>query len=278
MNHLFVSYARSDGKSFSKFLDEQLRANGFNSWFDRSDIRAGYEWDRTIDEAITTCWALLFVMTPGSIASSNCHDEWSRALSLKKPVLPLLFAPVTPPLRLHRLQYIDFTHSIPQGMTQLFSHLLWMRSPEGELQALRDRMDDLDQQFQQSSRPEAIKYQIQDLQKQITYKEQALKNLGTIDAENQQAAKSTSDAQLTRLKKGGSSDHRMSRRHIIGSAPQGINDLFKDRQKEEATISSLLLAPGGDIRAISLYGKGGIGKTALACKVMQGLENRFQEI
>src|SRR5207247_3127222 len=96
--NVFVSYARADGEDFAKKLHDHLEANGFMTWLDRRDIKLGENWDLSIDKAIRECWALLFVMTPSGVESPNCHDEWSRALSFKKPVLPLLVKPSVPPM------------------------------------------------------------------------------------------------------------------------------------------------------------------------------------
>src|SRR5262249_40189228 len=74
---------------------------------------------------------------------SLCKKEWSRALSYKKPVLPLLSARgVEVPLLLQDRQYIDLTQDFDAAVGRLRAHLDWLASPEGVLQTLRDRLAD----------------------------------------------------------------------------------------------------------------------------------------
>jgi len=109
--HIFISYARADGEDFAKKLHELFEARGLSAWMDtRGGIAPSTLWDNEIQKAIDEASILVFVMTPGSIASENCHDEWSYALNLGKTVIPLLALKAQPiPMRLHRIQYIDFT-------------------------------------------------------------------------------------------------------------------------------------------------------------------------
>jgi len=115
-DQVFISYARKDGQEFAFKLHDNLEAKGISAWMDkRGGIREGRYWDKEIEEAIKACKVLLFVVTPGGVNSENCHDEWAYALSLKKPVLPLMFIQADIPMRLNRIQYTDFSN------TKLFS-------------------------------------------------------------------------------------------------------------------------------------------------------------
>jgi len=71
-----------------------------------------------------------------------------------------------------------------------------------------------------------------------------------------------------------STEHLAKRCHIIGNAPQGIDSTFKDRREEFEEIIKLLTAEKSDIRSVIIYGRGGIGKTALACKIMTEIEKK----
>jgi tetratricopeptide (TPR) repeat protein len=67
-------------------------------------------------------------------------------------------------------------------------------------------------------------------------------------------------------------EHAAPRQRIVNLAPQGIADLFKDRTAPMAEILDTLLAREGSHRVVTIFGQGGIGKTALACRVMRKLE------
>ncbi|GAB5494310.1 MAG: hypothetical protein Phog2KO_45250 [Phototrophicaceae bacterium] len=108
--HVFISYARSDGEAFAKKVYDFLELQGLKPWMDkRGGIRPSTRWDNEIQQAIDDCSLLIFVMTPGGIESENCHDEWSYALNQGKQVVPLhVIKSDRIPMRLHRIQYIDF--------------------------------------------------------------------------------------------------------------------------------------------------------------------------
>lgn len=278
MQHLFISYARNDGEEFAKKLHDSLEAHGFLAWLDRRDLKPGDSWDLSIDRAIHNCWAVLFVMTPSGVNSPNCHDEWSRALSFKKPVLPLMVIQTIPPMRLHRFQYVDFTGNFEPAIEKLLEHLEFMQTAEGELQGLRDRMKDLHQQAKESDRPDAVQMEIMLLQEQINYKQRVLENPAEAQAEYRHNTQIGLDAERKRLVDTRERERTLIRKRIVGSAPQGVSELFKNRESELATITNLLLSPDSDIRAVSIYGMGGTGKTALACRVMQELEKEREKI
>jgi tetratricopeptide (TPR) repeat protein len=69
-------------------------------------------------------------------------------------------------------------------------------------------------------------------------------------------------------------EHAASRQRIVNPAPQAIADLFKDRTQPMADILDALLAGNSRYRAVTVFGQGGIGKTALACCVMSELEKK----
>lgn len=57
---------------------------------------------------------------------------------------------------------------------------------------------------------------------------------------------------------------------IVGQRPQDVVNHFKDRAQEQRTIKQLLTEPTTHL--VSVIGHGGMGKTALACKVLRDLE------
>ncbi|MDW8300067.1 MAG: toll/interleukin-1 receptor domain-containing protein, partial [Anaerolineae bacterium] len=107
--HYFISYARRDGSDFADRLHDALERDRYDAWLDRRDIPPGAEWDAAIEAAIENCKAFLFVVTPASVTSEACLDELNYALSIGRPVIPLMVIQAELPSRIAWRQYIDFT-------------------------------------------------------------------------------------------------------------------------------------------------------------------------
>jgi tetratricopeptide (TPR) repeat protein len=63
---------------------------------------------------------------------------------------------------------------------------------------------------------------------------------------------------------------KQERLRVVGRPPLDVNDYFKNRQRELNKLGQLLAQP--TTRLVSVIGHGGMGKTALVCKVLQDLE------
>jgi hypothetical protein len=103
----FLSYCRTDS-SFALRLAEDLKAAGADVWIDQLDIPPGIAWDRAVEAALSKSPTVLVILSPSSSCSENVLDEVSYAIQKKKRVLPILYRDCDVPLRLARLQYIDF--------------------------------------------------------------------------------------------------------------------------------------------------------------------------
>jgi hypothetical protein len=118
----FVSYARADS-AFAQRLAADLKTNGANVWLDQLDIRPGRQWDREVEEALTACSEMLVVLSPAATDSNNVMDEVGFALEERKTVIPVLYAECRIPLRLRRVQYIDFRSDYQLGLQALMQTL-----------------------------------------------------------------------------------------------------------------------------------------------------------
>ncbi len=114
----FFSYTRTDSE-FVLQLAKDLRAVGANLWLDQLDILGGQHWDSTVEQALKSCKGMIAVLSPEAVASENVMDEVSYALDEGKLVVPVLIRACDIPLRLRRVQYIDFTAGYDKGFSQL---------------------------------------------------------------------------------------------------------------------------------------------------------------
>ncbi|MGB7341033.1 MAG: toll/interleukin-1 receptor domain-containing protein, partial [Phototrophicaceae bacterium] len=84
-NHVFISYARADASDFARNVHDSLEAMGLNMWLDAEDIPKGSNWALTIQRAIMTCRAFIFVITPASYESKVCNLELQQAFEMGTP-------------------------------------------------------------------------------------------------------------------------------------------------------------------------------------------------
>ncbi len=86
----FISYAREDSDFVVGRLREALREREQQVWLD-VDITGGAKWRERVMRAIEACKALIFVISPASVASEACSQELDDAVALNKLVIPVVY-------------------------------------------------------------------------------------------------------------------------------------------------------------------------------------------
>ena len=104
----FLSYSRIN-KDFAVKLAKELKSEGFHIWLDQLDIPPGARWDVEVEKALKESEIFMIIITPASAKSENVLDEIGLAIDSGKRILPVLLETADLPLRLRRLQYVDFT-------------------------------------------------------------------------------------------------------------------------------------------------------------------------
>jgi len=271
-DHCFISYSTADAQEFATKLADELEGGypHINVWFDKRDLRPGMEWDIQIDDGLKGCKLLLFVMTTDSTnEKSVCKQEWSRALSYKKTVIPLLLHQnIQTPFRLGDRQRIDFTGEFEAGLAQLRRHLAWMDSPAGELQAFRDRLSDAERDLQRAKDADKprIKAEIDELTEQIKRQEEIVRNPKAAEEKTEKNIQS------------GLERERQPEKPVAGKTstrfinpPPGVSpNYFQDRFFETEQIAKFL--NNDSQRLMTIVGRAGVGKTAMVCRLLKDLE------
>jgi len=86
---VFVSYAREDGE-FVRWLSQSLTEQGREVWVDLEDIPPSADWLEEIRRGIEGSGAVVFVVSPDSLASQVCVREMERADELNKRIVPVV--------------------------------------------------------------------------------------------------------------------------------------------------------------------------------------------
>lgn len=105
---VFLSYSRADN-DFVDLIQRLLVSKGYDAWLDRRNIGAGSRWDNEIEDAIKSRSHMVVVLSPESAASQNVADEWNFAIDEGKTIVPLYYRECSIPMRLRRVQWVDFT-------------------------------------------------------------------------------------------------------------------------------------------------------------------------
>ena len=272
-NHHFISYSPADAQDFAFTLCDQLTAGppSFPVWLDKRELQPGEDWDEQIVDAIRTCDSLIFVMTPDSVApNSVCKNEWSRALKYKKSIIPLKLNPtVEIPFQLENRQWLDFSGDLKPALARLRSHLNWLKSPEGELRLLNDRLHDAQRAWRRAPDPQ----QQARAQDDIAQLEQQIEALQKVIDNPTAAAKRVEESierGLERERQPKTPVSAAKRTKFINPPPGVAPNYFQDRYVETKLIAQFLHEDA--CRLMTVCGRAGIGKTAMVCRLLKALE------
>jgi CheY-like chemotaxis protein len=119
---VFISYHHEDADSAENLMNK-IKGAGFDSWIDSEYLRAGEEWQVSIDQAIKSAFALIVIMTPNAQASEYVTYEWSFAWGAGIKVIPVMYKQTLLHPRLKTLQYLDFTNYSTRPWNKLFEAL-----------------------------------------------------------------------------------------------------------------------------------------------------------
>ena len=132
---IFISYSRRD-LAFAERLDTALKARGFDTLIDRSDIYALEDWWKRIETLIAQADTIVFVLSPDAVGSSICQREVAYAASLNKRLAPIVYqrvADMLVPEALARLNFIffddeaRFDESVGRLAEALETDISWVR-------------------------------------------------------------------------------------------------------------------------------------------------------
>ena len=270
--HYFVSYSRVDGAEYAGRLADRLVAGppSYAVWLDVRDEQPGLDWDDQITEAIQTCRGLLFVITVDSVQEhSACKPEWVWALKYKKPVIPLrVDAGADLPFRLSSRQYIDFSGGFDIGLARLRTYLDSAGSPKWVLQELRYQLAEAERELPRADpaqRPR-VEQDIEDLRRRVTDQQRLVDDPDAATRRTEERI----TAGLEQQRHPERPEVAPARAKFVNAPPVIAPGYFQDRHVESELIGEFLRA--ADERIITVVGRGGVGKTAMVCRLLKALE------
>lgn len=261
--HIFISYTRLDEEKAIKLHDD-LESSDIDAWLDQYDIPPGSDWDAEIDKGLMGARAVAVILTPSSVLSAQVKGEWISALNRFIPIIPLLFKPCEIPRTLKVFNFIDFTENYEKRVSKLRKRLRTLETEDTErfqnLNVLRKAF--LSEQAE-STKPERFQTKIEEIDRIIggwddRRERQSYRVVSGLEREHEQIVRQD---QFRRS---------LSKERVVGARLQDISEYFKNRTSVIDHLGQLL--EKDTTKVITIVGRGGIGKTAIASKLLADLE------
>ena len=121
---VFISHSSRDDAFVDQLLVD-LEANAIGAFVDHRQIQLSDRWDEKVDEALKRCNHMIAIISPDSIASVNCRDEWHCFLTRQKEIIPVWIRGGEMYFRLERTQYVDVRDpsQYEQGIQRMLDYL-----------------------------------------------------------------------------------------------------------------------------------------------------------
>lgn len=118
---VFISYSRRDKAFVEGTLLTALVARDKDVWIDLADIPPASDWRERVMAGVSSANAVVFVLSPDSLASPVCMAELDRAVELNKRIVPVLRrdladAPVPPELARSNWVYLRDGDDADRGL------------------------------------------------------------------------------------------------------------------------------------------------------------------
>ncbi len=261
-DHIFISYARADGTEFARRLHKDLTDKGLSVWLDEFNIPPGSDWDDEIDKGLEEARAIVLLLTPAAVLSQQVKAEWNSALNRNQPLLPLFVITCDVPRVVAVFNYIDFRGGYDPALQSLMDKLA--RIDSEHLNYLHKLLDAYKVAQDGADNPLRFESKIESLQTAISRWETRTSD---------QASRIASGLEQERQQRTQAAVTGAERLHVVGRKPVELTDFFKDRVYERRQLRDLLVDERSPM--ISVIARGGMGKTALVCRVLDDIEREI---
>lgn len=108
--HIFISYARQDGRPYAERLERELSAAGHAVWWDKRNLNPDQDFTAELEHAIAGAEGVVCCVTPDTRRDDSfVRREIAYAMAVRKPIIPLIFQDTLPPIHIINVTRVDFT-------------------------------------------------------------------------------------------------------------------------------------------------------------------------
>jgi tetratricopeptide (TPR) repeat protein len=267
----FICYSHRDGADIALKLNDQLMAGvpSIAVWLDQRKLQPGIDRYQQVLQALKDCQGVLYLVTNDSVdPSCPCTQEWIRALKYKKPIIPLIVhSDAELPFQLEPRVPIVFGET-EVGLARLREHVRWRATPAGLLHTMNEQLKDALRDLVGALQADKVRIEeeIAQLQQQIKALQAAI--------ENPQAARDETQKNIERgLERERQPEVPIASKmqtRFINRPPLIPPIYFQDRHVETGLIGAFLR--NDNMRLMTVVGRGGVGKTAMVCRLLRSLE------
>jgi len=109
---IFLSYGHDSNEELVRLIKRDLGKRGHEVWFDKNEIKGGYDWRRSITDGIMSSNRVLSFLSKHSTRDPGvCLDEIAIAIGAKggniQTILVESEQEVTPPTTVSHIQWLD---------------------------------------------------------------------------------------------------------------------------------------------------------------------------
>ena len=266
----FISYSIASTDQLASWLVSELEqpSRGLHCWFAGRDLSPESDPLEQIDEALRRCSSVIVILTdPTDSDYERSAAEWRRAISYNKPITLVREASGQAcPLLLETRKLIDFSVGRDEALKSLLDRLLTLFTPAGQLEAMREQLVARRRASAYATGANRARFL-----SEITALEQQIATL--VDAQQRERTvqeRISIDLERERRTPTEKASEPVARLRVVNAPPLAVPRYFENRYIETGLIGDFLRDPAACI--LTVHGRGGVGKTALVCRVLQELE------
>jgi|GEM_PF-1319889 len=266
--HHFVSYGTSSARIFANQLVNDLESRGLPCWLNHRDLADQFHPLEQIDEALRRCSSLIVILAEQDSHNELSASEWRRALAYNKAITVVRpFPGIGSPLLLDTRRLIDFSGGYNEALKSLADRLCSLATPAGQLETLREQLTATERASHYATAANKARFlsEISALEQQI-----AALSIAPVQ-EHITYERIASSLELERRPPIEHKSVPKGRLRIVNAPPLPVPRYFENRTVETGLICDFLRDDAACI--LTVHGRGGVGKTAMVCRVLRQLED-----